>query len=107
MILNKIIYKFEAMYEQLIEYYKMVRKAKGINQEDAAKFSKTNPNAIGRMERMDHSPSLEAFCRMAEGIGMMVVLAPLPKKEVESIVDVVDEAEKKEEINWDEFNTEE
>jgi len=94
------------MYEELIEYYKTVRKSKGINQKDAAKLSGVNHNAVGIMERLEQSPSLEAFCKMAKGIGMMVVLAPLPKGMEPTIVKEEIEVESPD-IDWDEFNTDE
>ena len=69
------------MHEEVIKQFTEERKRRKVSQEVVAKYADVSEFTISRMENGKASPMLKTFCEMAKGIGMMVVLVPIPLKE--------------------------
>ena len=95
------------MYQQLVNEYKATRKRKNISQKVAGALGGLSPMTISRMESGESIPRLDIFIKMAKGIGMMVVIAPLPAELVVHPPKIEEKIEEVKEVNYDDWDYEE
>lgn len=55
--------------KELIEEVVNLRKGQNISQSDLAELTGNKQQAISRMEKKEHSPSLKLFCNMVNALG--------------------------------------
>lgn len=62
-------------YKLLGELIKL-RKEKGISQEELAQRTGSKQQAISRIEKKEHSPTLKSICALAEALDVELQLVP-------------------------------
>ena len=58
------------LFERLIE----IRKKENISQSELAKMTGNTQQAISRLEKKNHSPSLQTFCSILDALGYGLVI---------------------------------
>ena len=66
--------EFCSWLKELIQEVTKLRKEKNISQNKLAELTGNKQQAISRMEKNEHSPSLKLFCNMVNALGYDIKL---------------------------------
>ena len=66
----------EAVMNQVVA----MRRARGMSQRDLATVSGIQQAAIGRMERLTASPTLDTLCRVLDALDAQIVIEPRQRR---------------------------